>query len=234
MAGRSRHSHVCGSADDALAPTTAHWKWHRRRRIPLCDRARAEKAWDTAVRKAGHPLPDYRYRRRNNVHQPPGPVPIVCGPVEAAEGPSSKHWWLHYKKGEPQCGRALAEKNWYRAEWDAGRSLPDYQFGAGGKSEHMRGAAAVDWDAPTVLYRYLFADGDIYWGISMDPPRVRWREQRTKPSRLGDKIRSGCLFSVEVMARFENRRAALAAEKEMIQAGPPAGGALINIIHNPD
>ena len=50
-----------------------------------------------------------------------------CGPREAAEGPSGKHYDWHRYHQTPQCGKAKVERNWLEAEQSAGHPLPDYE-----------------------------------------------------------------------------------------------------------
>ena len=120
-AGRSRKTiYVCGSADKAERPGSGHYLWHKRRGTSPCDKSRAEMGWQQAERKAGQPVPDYKYvPKRKNGHQ--------CGEEQDAKMPGSGHYNWHKRNGTEPCEKSYREMKWARAEKRAGKPLPDWQ-----------------------------------------------------------------------------------------------------------
>ena len=53
---------------------------------------------------------------------------FICGPAEDATETSVAHYGWHTRRGTKPCGRSKAEAARYRAEYNAGRSLPGYRY----------------------------------------------------------------------------------------------------------
>ena len=116
--------HWCGTADDRKTASRRHYLWHRwnlEERGEPCGKALAEDAWYHAEKKAGKALPDWRPKKK---------MLWQCGTADNREYPNRKHWRWHktrpWRRGEP-CGRAVAERNWWKAEKRAGGPLPDWE-----------------------------------------------------------------------------------------------------------
>ena len=209
------NGYECGEAEDAEGPSEGHYSWHLSNKTTPCGLALAERSWRAAEKHAGRSLPDYKRTE---------PLHYECGEAEDVERPSWSHYNWHRRKNTLPCGLAKAEMVWSQAENRAGHPLPDYP-----QTKTMR---ELDWDAPTVLYRYSFEDGDAYWGITSSPdPEVRWKRQRAETTPLGEKIRSKVPFFVEVVAKYMDRRTAAEMERLVIQGGNPFG-TLLNVVHN--
>ena len=191
--------YVCGPPGSATGPGTGHITKHRRDGTEPCGAAREEEGWHSWWRKTGR-LDGYEYQPLAASHE--------CGPADAATGPNAAHESWHRYHGTVPCGAALAEHARWNLERKKGRSLPDYEYKAGFV------------DGPTILYRFLFADGMTYWGITGGRAAVRLREHWGNDSPLGDKLRSGALHDFAVVAVFPNRAEAAAAERDRIRAEP--------------
>ena len=203
----------CGTSDDRTQPSKNHYAWHKFRNTEPCGKALAENAWYRAEKSAGCSLPDW---------QPFDFYDHQCGTADDRKQPSTAHYKKHYREGTEPCGKGLAERNWWMAEWKVGQALPDWEPGH-----------EIDWDAPTCLYRYDFADGDIYWGITSQQPEDRWNQESRDLTRLGRKLRKqGIGYEVKVVALCDNRWIAVEMEERAIKASN--GHALLNDTHNPD
>ena len=141
-----------------------------------------------------------------------------CGPASAAVGPSWKHYNAHRSHGVPPCGRAKREASWRAAECRAERLLPDYEPNYERRLE-----------GPTLVYRYLFDDDDVYFGITgRDNQKTRWQQHRRSHNLVGRKIRSGVPFVRTILAEYDNREDAADEERRLVRAGNPFGGELLN------
>ena len=96
--------------EDATAPGHGHYIQHRKRGEEPCPKSRAEHNWATAEKRAGHPLPDYRYRQRR-----PRRTDWECGTTEQAEEPDNRHYEWHRRRGEEPCPKSRAEKGHHEA-----------------------------------------------------------------------------------------------------------------------
>ena len=101
---RLRPLHQCGTADQAAAPSEAHYGWHRYHRTTPCPKSRAEAAWQRAEKHAQRPLPDWpeTYQPRDGIY--------LCGPAGTARRPGVGHYQQHHRRGEAACPAALAER----------------------------------------------------------------------------------------------------------------------------
>ena len=112
--------HICGEAEDATSPSSAHYSWHRRKpeeRGEPCGKSIREHTWKGR-------------KNSTEVFEPQQPVIYECGGKEDATGPSGAHYAWHKikpeERGEP-CDKAKAETCWLEAEKRAGHSLPDWK-----------------------------------------------------------------------------------------------------------
>ena len=76
-------NHICGNAEDAERPSGAAYEWHQRQGTAPCDKSKAERYWKASERRAGHPLPDYKYRPKKTAY--------VCGTADDREEPNTGH-----------------------------------------------------------------------------------------------------------------------------------------------
>ena len=206
-------NYICGSADEATGPSTAHYSWHRKRDTEPCDKSIREASWYSHEKYVGYPVADYKQREL---------VTYQCGPAEEAEGASSGHYgWHKWWETEP-CPKSKKEQAWYAAEARLGHSLPDYEY-----------YGTLDKNVPTSVYQYSFVDGDRYYGITCRDVETRWLEHQQADTLVGDKIRSGILFATEVLCVAPDRYQAEDIERLAVKSGNP-WGRLLNIQHNQD
>ena len=201
--------HICGPREAAEKPGQGLYKWHKGRGETPCGRAYAEAAWYAAERKEQRAIPDWE-----PVHHYGG---YQCGPADAAEEPSSRHYWWHERNKTEKCPKSLAERAWLEREKAAGRPL---EFDV-----------PYDWDVPYSVYQYTFLDGDRYIGVTQRKPEERWKAQQLENSRLGEKLRTGAAFITDVLCVAADKQQALRIERALIKAGNPYGN-LLNDIHN--
>ena len=115
----------CGTAEQATAPGTGHYKWHYNNGTRPCPKSRAERAWAEAQRN-GQPATDgHRYKPLAAAHE--------CGQAHEATEPSEAHYQWHRRRNEPPCPKSLAEKGHYQAIRD-GRG-EGYEYGGNGSGE---------------------------------------------------------------------------------------------------
>ena len=206
LAARKRY--VCGDVGDRTRPNQSHRLQHLRDGTPICGAADEEARHYSAQHKAGRPLPDWEPGDVKN-----GRAVYVCGPAEDATEPGLRHWTAHYHRGEVPCGRSVFERNWARHGGVPGWEPGDRRF----------------LEAPTRLYRFRFADGMTYWGITAQSLGTRWSGHWGSDSPLGRKLRAGELFVAEAVAVFPNRAEAEAAERDRIAAVP--AHLVLNVLH---
>ena len=258
--------HICGPPEAATGPSMAHWAWHQRYKTERCGKSLRERAWYSAERRAGCPLPDYQptIRKRHK-----------CGPAVEATGPSKAAEWYHQQWGTPLCGKAKREKAWYLAEYRAGHTIADYQpkrhLGEGWKcgaaedatgpftghyathyregtlpcqrarreygwwkAERDAGFSIPNWRPENAdqwrtcwLYRIWFADGSVYVGISHRPD-YRHRQHQQADSPVGERIRAGMIYKFEPLFELPNRSWAEEVEAGTIRRMTEDGKHIIN------
>ena len=114
---RATAAHICGEAEEAAEPGTAHYGWHRNRGETPCPKSRAENAWARAERRAGHPLPHHDYQPRPHLRGRASKADHECGQAHEGTEPSGAHYeWHRYHRTEP-CPKSRAEA----AHYDAAR-----------------------------------------------------------------------------------------------------------------
>ena len=207
---RNMDGYQCGTAEDAGAPSSAHYAWHRRQGEEPCGKAIREHSLVGVLRRLGE-IPE-GYEPVSN-HR----GGYECDSEEAATVPSTAHYEWHRRQGDEPCGMSRWEYNWATAERKHGQPIPDWK--------------PYGWDTPTCVYQISFVDGDRYYGITSHQPELRWREHANADTPVGRKIRSGVIFVTEVLCVAPNRRMAMEVETMAIKAGNPWGN-LLNIYGN--
>ena len=205
----------CGDSTELETPNANHWGWHKRNGTEVCGKARGEAAWRVAEIKAGHPIPDYKYRP-NKVGD------YECGSADEAEEPGQGHYMWHFLKMKTKpCERARAENAWAAAEMRYGRPLPDYEYCSG-----------IDRNKRTAVYRIMgYGDEiDIYLGKSQQP-YTRYQRHQKSYTLVGEMIKSKAVpITFEILSWWPTWDAASDEEERLIKEGNPFGGRLLNIV----
>ena len=212
---RRKVTYICGEAEDATTPNRSHYSWHKYYGTKPCRKSMKEARWYEREQAKKKPIKDFKYKPLSR--QPDD----KCGPAEDAIGPSLAHSSWHYVREIPECARSSRERRWYDAQRTSGYTREDYW-----------GEWIWEWNVPTFLYRYLFEDLSLYWGVTIQKPEERWKQHKKANSSLGRKIRSGMPYSVEVTWRFSNRYDAEDTEHSLIALGNPWGGEMLNTAQN--
>ena len=84
------------------------------------------------------------------------------------------------------------------------------------------------------VYQFTFLNGDRYYGITFTTMKERLRRHlATTGYEIGDRLRNGEAYVLDVLCEAPDQAAAQKLERMMIRAGNPHGR-ILNIRHNPE